>query len=385
MEKLERNFEGKYYSTRTSQNGACAPYEVELEEFADEMMEVGGIAYHLNTSRHQAAAVVVKSLHSRAFPINYIQEKVIKDGESYEVVFLFVIANELYVHVPKSIKEVYVEKFPIENRYLGFIECWKLGVRFLVDNRNPYLLATPDGSLYSKDGKTLLHYNPYKGDGTNNSEELLPTVRSFAPGSLAGSRITVIPKNVEVLDCDLAYANKCENNLMIEGEHTTLVLPENYRNMTIKMAADLEEADIKTYEGEEMSIEQKNMDEHFFFRAPKPDETPAIGHIVSFTQAPDRVWEGMKKNISTWRQTIKVNALAVGAIEPLMMKITDKGISHTGTRIYLLGSSLAGLNLAEQKALLDKMGKQDYVCTFEVYENPEMVYQRLIEAGWQGE
>lgn len=378
---------GQYCSQMTRQDSSYNNYKVELEAFCDEEIEVNGINYHINTHRHQAAAVMVDKLSSKDYPTNNIQEVVTQNGESYDVVFLFVIGSEFCIHVPNSVQDVYVEKFPIQRPYGEYRDApWKVGdQRFYVSHNHPYLQATSAGSLYTKDGKTLLHFNPRGMDGYSTKEELLPEVTTIAPGALAGSGITDIPQSVTILNCDLAYANLAPTKLVLEGNHTALVLPKYYDNKICRICAYVQDIEIKTANGEVMTMEQKNEEKHFFFRSPKLDATPTVGHIVSLTQAPNRTWEGVHKpNCDAWAQTIKINALAVGAIEPITIDTADEPKCHKGTKIYLLGYGLAGLNMGEQKALLDEMGKADYVCAFEVYEDPDTVYEKLLKAGWQG-
>lgn len=125
---------------------------------------------------------------------------------------------------------------------------------------------------------------------------------------------------------------------------------------------------------EEVEVEgvDKQLCPNLFFRAPKADNTPAKGQIISLTLSPR--FTGRKYSGNMWSSPSKLHSRAVTFVEPVELPCYEG--KKEGCRLVLLGP------LFRKKNLKDLANLDDYPYII-VWEDYTTVLRKLSEAGWE--
>lgn len=110
------------------------------------------------------------------------------------------------------------------------------------------------------------------------------------------------------------------------------------------------------------------------FRAPKPNEEPADGKLVRLTEAPQFDSDGSRLD-EFWSRPITLHSDTVTYVEEIELNCYESR-HYKGSRLFLIGIVPKEISEDEDRYLCEGV---PYV---EVWESPELVVQKLKDAGW---
>lgn len=128
------------------------------------------------------------------------------------------------------------------------------------------------------------------------------------------------------------------------------------------------------YENVKIEGTDKATNSHLFFRAPKLNEEPADGKLVRLTEAPQFHTDGSRLD-EFWSRPIILHSAAVTYVEEIELNCYESH-QYKGSRLFLIGIVPQEISEDDQRYLYEGI---HYV---EVWESPELVVQKLKDAGW---
>jgi hypothetical protein len=112
---------------------------------------------------------------------------------------------------------------------------------------------------------------------------------------------------------------------------------------------------------------------HLFFRAPRPNTEPTDGKLVRLTKAP-RFMDGSRLD-EFWSKPITLHSSAVTYVQEIELNCYESH-QHKGTRLYLIGFVTKELSEKDKRFFCEGIPYVD------VWESPELVVNKLKQAGW---
>ena len=128
------------------------------------------------------------------------------------------------------------------------------------------------------------------------------------------------------------------------------------------------------YENVHIEGTDKATNGHLFFRAPKPNEEPADDKLIRLTEAPQFDNEGIRLD-EFWSRPIILHSESVTYVEEIELNCYESH-QYKGSRLFLIGIVPKEISEDDQRYLCEGV---PYV---EVWESPELVVQKLKDAGW---